>query len=443
MRHLSSLYAACGGGREKAEREAQRKRSEAEEVYRQQEEARKRDMQVRMDRKTAEKLQKEEDKKGKKSGRAGAGQQQRRRFDYEKEKPAILNHLAVSSRSASNLVNTLQHINRDKESVASNAKVQQTLAAVKNERKVLVRYIQLCQDEEMVGALIEANERIMIALQLYDKLAKPPTSDSDDDEPLAAIHSDRATAAQRAAAEDAEIEAVRQRLAEADVTEGTAAQKAPRVAALDDDDWEGEIEKLQVKQRRGIHRHNSRRGDLTTTDAMQDLLDLDFDDTATSSGPSLRPHNRAPGSSVGGASLAAQSSSSSASQRQRVTSGTLSDFSDYDSSDEEGHNAAAAAAAAAAGANPSGSSLHLATHGAALESYRRRPTRPRIGEETSSLWSKEDEERWIRGEGEDDDEGGQADGDDDEDPFGDEWEEVAGRLRASGAETGREQYAVV
>lgn len=170
MRTLSVLYAACGGGREKAEREAQRKRSEAEEVYRKQEDARRREMQIRMDRKTAEKLQKEEDKKGKKAGKNGQTQQ-RRRFDYEKEKPAILNHLAVSSRSASNLVNALQHINRDKESVASNAKVQQTLGAVKNERKVLVRYIQLCQDEEMVGALIEANERIMIALQLYDKVS--------------------------------------------------------------------------------------------------------------------------------------------------------------------------------------------------------------------------------------------------------------------------------
>lgn len=282
------------------------------------------------------------------------------------------------------------------------------------------------------------------------QLAKPATSDSEDDEPLAAIHSDRTTAAQRAAAEEAEIEAVRKRLAEADVTQGEAAREAHRAAV--DDDWEGEIEKLQVKQRRGIHRHNSRRGGdgFSSSDhgAMQDLLDLDFDDTASSSGPSLRPHNRlstSTGASGSGSGHSVRTAPSS--QSQRVVSGTLSDFSDYDSSDEEGAAAHGgyqqhtnAAAAAAGLPNESGSSLHLASHGAALESYRRRAHRPRIGEETSSLWSKEDEERWIRGE---EDEEQQLDGEDNEDPFGDEWEEVAGRLRASGAEAGREQYAVV
>ncbi|CAO1633954.1 unnamed protein product [Sympodiomycopsis kandeliae] len=430
MRAVSGLYVACGGGREKAQREAQRKRSEAEEVYRKQEEERKRDMQIRMDRKTAERLQKEEDKKGKKAGKGGAAAQQRKRFDYEKEKPAILNHLAVSSRSASNLVNALQHINREKENVAANTKVQQTLAAVKNERKVLVRYIQLCQDEEMVGALIEANERIMIALQLYDKLAKPTTSDSEDDEPLAAIHSNRATAEQRAAAEDAEIEAVRQRLAAADVTEGEADRQARRVAA-DDDDWEGEIEKLQFKQRRGIHRHNSRVGSFNPASssggggAMQDLLDLDFDDTTSTSGPSLRPHNR----------LSTDTSSHSHSQpsSRRVVSGNLSDFSDYDSSDEEDHNRQQQQSSSSSQFQDSANN----NHGLDLENYRKSQNNKfRIGEETSSLWSKEDEDRWIRGEDDQQEE-------EDDDPFGDEWEEVAGKLRASGAEAGREQYAVV
>lgn len=165
MRTVASLYKACGGGREKQEREAQRKRSEAEELLRKREDERRKEMQVRMDRKTAEKLQKEEDKK-----RGKKGVKKVTRFNYEQEKPMILNHLAISSRSATALVNALQHVNRERDSVSENAKVQTALTQVKAERKVVVRYIQLCQDEDMVGALIEANDRIMIALQLYDKV---------------------------------------------------------------------------------------------------------------------------------------------------------------------------------------------------------------------------------------------------------------------------------
>ncbi|CAO1633783.1 unnamed protein product [Parajaminaea phylloscopi] len=441
MRTVAGLYAACGGGRERQEREAQRKRSEAEELVRKQEEERKRDMQIRMDRKTAERLQKEEDKKNK--GRNKNVRGQPRRFNYEQEKPNILNHLAVSSRSATNLVNALQHVNRERESVGTNTRVQQCLNLVKNERKQLVRYIQLVQDEEMVGALIEANERIVVALQLYDKLSKPSTSDSEDEgsgaggaKLIDAGTSTRVTAEQRAAAEEAEIEAVRKRLEGQD---------------FDGEDWEGEIEKLQFKQRRGIDRHNSRRADGGHQEpgaAMKDLLDLDFDDThsSISAGPSLRPNRQTSMSSQsasGGApSMAAAATSNRGGGQSSQQHGTLSDYSDYDSSEDEDAAAAAAASASSSSAaavpgGPSNRSAVQLDHGAELESWRNsRRHRPRIGEETSSLWSKEDEERWIRGdEGEDDD--------GDADPFGDEWEEVAGKLRASGAETGRREWTAV
>ncbi|CAO1632305.1 unnamed protein product [Jaminaea pallidilutea] len=465
MRTAAGLYAACGGGRARQEREAQRKRSEAEELYRKQEELRKREMQIRMDRKTAEKMQKEEDKKKSKKGVKG----QPRRFNYEQEKPQILNHLAVSSRSATNLVNALQHVNRETESVSTNVRVQQCLNVVKMERKQLVRYIQLVQDEEMVGALIEANDRIMIALQLYDKLASP-SHDSDDEDGAGATaranalidagSQNRATVEQRAAAEDAEIEAVRRRLESADMDSVDEAGRAGQSG-----NWEGEIEKLQYKQRRGIERHNSRvsipRGGGASGGAIKDLLDLDFDDTTSSmsAGPSLRPNrNSSVDSSSAGAATAGTHASSSTQQH-----GSLSDYSDYDSSEDEEERAqqqqqrsqqttAGAGAgglappqhtggAGSSGAASSASSAVLRNHGAELESWRVSRHRPRIGEETSSLWSKEDEERWIRGEDDEDDL--DAAGAADEDPFGDEWEEVADRLRKSGAEPGRQEWAAV
>lgn len=60
--------------------------------------------------------------------------------------------------------------------------MQDYLARVKTERKKIIRYIQLVHDEEFVGGLIVANEQIILALQLYDKVRRldgsglvPPT----------------------------------------------------------------------------------------------------------------------------------------------------------------------------------------------------------------------------------------------------------------------------
>lgn len=179
---------------------------------------------------------------------------------------------------------------------------------------------------------------------------------------------------------------------------------------------------------------------------MQDLLDLDFDETRTNSGPSLRPSKTS-------ASTSTRSGGASGAGGSGAQHGSLSDYSDYDdeSSDEETHQhrvtAGTGVPAPSRGLAPPGDSPSLLSpahsgsttqsqHGAALEAWRR-SNKSRIGEETSSLWSKEDEDRWIQGGGGYEDEEAEAD------PFGDEWEEVAGKLRASGAETGRREWAAV
>ena len=86
------------------------------------------------------------------------------------EKPQILAAIASTQTYATALVNALQHVNREKESVADNTRVQEYLAKVKAERKKIVRYIQLVQDEEFIGSLISANDQIILALELHDKV---------------------------------------------------------------------------------------------------------------------------------------------------------------------------------------------------------------------------------------------------------------------------------
>lgn len=329
MKMVAGLYHACGGGKKS---EAQRK-NEAAEAYRKLQEKQRIEAQIRSDRKAAEQLQKEEEKKSKLKNKKGV---KRPTFNLEQEKPAILQSLAISQQVATSLVNALQHVNREKESVTQNARVQDYLAKTKVERKKIIRYVQLVKDEEFLGSLISANDQIILALELYDRLSKPVELDSDDDdEPLAAISGSGQTAEQRTAArlaaDDAEIEMVRKRIADA------------RLNAPD-----SELEKLQTRQRVQIVRHNSRVGSMRSFDmspqptgagssqragggAMNDLIDLDFQEDQHSGYPTSHSHQGRRGM------MASEAAAGSSTQH-----GALSDYSDYeseDSADEHVHQA--------------------------------------------------------------------------------------------------------
>ena len=53
-------------------------------------------------------------------------------------------------------------------------KVQENLDKAKAARRTVIRYIQLVQQEEFVGTLLDANEKVVEAIQLYDKVSLPP-----------------------------------------------------------------------------------------------------------------------------------------------------------------------------------------------------------------------------------------------------------------------------
>ncbi|KAI6007148.1 hypothetical protein EDD15DRAFT_2395238 [Pisolithus albus] len=93
--------------------------------------------------------------------------QLRRRFDFDKEKPQIINSIANASQAISNLINAMKLVNPDEESVAANSHVKDCLEKAKVARKSIVRYIQLVENEEMIGTLIAANEQVIAAIQLY------------------------------------------------------------------------------------------------------------------------------------------------------------------------------------------------------------------------------------------------------------------------------------
>ncbi|KAF8349692.1 hypothetical protein F5887DRAFT_1069969 [Amanita rubescens] len=104
-----------------------------------------------------------EEARRKKTAKAG-----RVPFNLERERPNVLSTIAGTSQASSNLTNAIMLVNTQSESIRDNERVQECLENAKQARKSVVRYIQLVEDEDLIGALIETNERIVAAIQLYE-----------------------------------------------------------------------------------------------------------------------------------------------------------------------------------------------------------------------------------------------------------------------------------
>ncbi|OCF61240.1 hypothetical protein L486_00886 [Kwoniella mangroviensis CBS 10435] len=268
---------------------------EAEVERRERELKRKQDMaalEARRQKEAAEEAERR--RKAKEDAKKKGSQPKRPPFDFQKEKPQVMVAIANAIQCANNLVNSCRLIDRSVESVLESPKVQDNLDKAKAARRNVIRYIQLVTDEEFVGTLLEANEKIVEAIQLYDRLSKPAVLDSDSDD------------------EAKETEALAKRL---------AAQKLEANRT-------GEIDQLQSRQkkesaRRELKRQQSHQAQPKSSRsagaAHPDLADLDFGGSISTKDRGL-PKPIRPDS-----------------DQESYGQGSLSDFSDYeyDSSDEE------------------------------------------------------------------------------------------------------------
>ncbi|KAH9049344.1 hypothetical protein EDB84DRAFT_1556201 [Lactarius hengduanensis] len=210
----------------------------------------------------------------------------RKPFDFEQEKAQVLTSIASASSAANNLANAITLVNTENDSLLTNERVQECLLRAKQSRKTIVRYIQLVEDEEIIGTLIETNDRIITALESYSKLSKPNVSEQD-------------------------VEEVRQGLEAAEIAGS-------------------EVQKLQDKQRaavqRAVRRYSRTEDDASrSTSVHPDLHDLSFGALGPEQRnlqPPIRPTTH------------------SSDDDQIYRGGSLSDFSDYESSDEEIHRRA-------------------------------------------------------------------------------------------------------
>lgn len=121
-----------------------------------------------------EQRRKEEEEKRNKATRAT----RRVPFNLEKERPKVLSTIAEASQASSNFANALMLVNIENDSVQANDRVQECLVKAEVAKKSIVRYIQLVEDEDLIGALIETNDRINAALGTYEAMSTVRTEDS-------------------------------------------------------------------------------------------------------------------------------------------------------------------------------------------------------------------------------------------------------------------------
>lgn len=125
-------------------------------------------------------------------------------FNLEKERPAILQAIAGSSVASSNLNNALKLVNREERRVGDDPEVMKRFETCKNLRRQILRYIQFVETEELLGGLIDANERLITSLMAFEVMDKSVDDDSDSEMEEAAHLSRKEKQREDAAVRDAE-----------------------------------------------------------------------------------------------------------------------------------------------------------------------------------------------------------------------------------------------
>ncbi|KAL2755586.1 hypothetical protein ACRALDRAFT_1071166 [Sodiomyces alcalophilus JCM 7366] len=109
----------------------------------------------------------------------------RRPFNLEAEKEKMKSDIAECSIATTNLNNTLQSINREKERISENQVAVQRFEECKTLRRKILRYIHHVEDEQWLGSLLSANDGLVLALMTFEQLDRSIDADSDSDDELA------------------------------------------------------------------------------------------------------------------------------------------------------------------------------------------------------------------------------------------------------------------
>ncbi|TVY51671.1 Protein lsb5 [Lachnellula cervina] len=114
-----------------------------------------------------------------------SGKKKSKPFNLEAEKDTMKNCIAEASVASTNLLNALRLINREKEQISENQAAVHHFDICKLLRRKILRYIQLVEAEQWLGALLHANDELVTALMTFEQLDRSIDADSDSDDELA------------------------------------------------------------------------------------------------------------------------------------------------------------------------------------------------------------------------------------------------------------------
>ncbi|KAL2161951.1 hypothetical protein VTH06DRAFT_7736 [Thermothelomyces fergusii] len=109
-----------------------------------------------------------------------------RPFNLAAEQDKIKACIADANIAATNLMNMLQTINREKERISENQIAVLRFEACKDLRRKILRYIHHVESEQWLGSLLNANDALVTALMTFEQLDCSIDADSDSDDELAA-----------------------------------------------------------------------------------------------------------------------------------------------------------------------------------------------------------------------------------------------------------------
>lgn len=113
------------------------------------------------------------------------------KISLDKEKPRILQTIAAANQASTNLQNALRHVNKEDSSFLQAPQIVKPHRDCREIRKAVLHYVSGIESEEWVGTLLQTNDSLVAALQMYEQyriMATAPDSDEEDQQELRRRH---------------------------------------------------------------------------------------------------------------------------------------------------------------------------------------------------------------------------------------------------------------
>ncbi|GMM30096.1 Lsb5 protein [Martiniozyma asiatica (nom. inval.)] len=126
------------------------------------------------------------------------------KINYEKETPKILNFIAKANIASTNLINILNGLGKDELSIHS-PKANEAFDQCRSTRRIILRYLQLVNKEELLGPLLKCNDELVAGLKKYEEKSSFENEYSDPDvDSLQDLDSDNGASVESSIIEDSD-----------------------------------------------------------------------------------------------------------------------------------------------------------------------------------------------------------------------------------------------